>query len=706
MPSNQAFDSQEFEQLYLPYAPNVSKLAGQPLLVDGNNLLTTWGGTLKKRFPMAAIGPTTALGFRCDRLWVYETLELNPNVYIVGSFYDPTDPLNAVWKLKYFNVSTVNPVWIDVTEKRACNHSRLPHEGIVRRGILYIKSFPFNAGVVEGVDFDVLGSIALNGNDGSISTHVWGTLGPTVPAALSDPGTWSASTNPVNVLQGWAYTYTWVEQSGNESCRAPLETNVNKSPSSVGAFSNLIPSMTVVGPTDTSEFPFINIYRTTDGGGTFFFVYQMVNLGGSQTFTDSHYESGASGGTFNDPLPDAQLDTAHQAPTTTSNGPPPTTVPPATTGDDPILQCTRIVEYAGRLWYGINEYLFYSALEELEEGIPEECFPAGDVLPNFFRMPKGIASLESTPSGLLVNTRTETIRIEGTNRSSFNPRPFLGGVGGAAQQFRASTEAGEYAAWVTQDFRVVVVHNDSFAVLSNNIGKTIENLADVGDQIDIKFWAHGDKEWILIAAHNQSDPSSTRWIIYDMNLSLKTQTDYWFVPWSVASSAIAVGQKNITDTENKLWVALWDGTNMRLAYMFIDATTLQDFNPTTGAAVNYGWGLTTSLVMVPVGDHVNELRRPDFSPVISSLGITRKDFSGDADPTAQIFIDDLFTTPISIGTGESPARRVQSLGYVDLTYNDVNQVAKHVSLELTGAAASTDAELYALQFSWAPNSGA
>src|SRR6185369_15885015 len=217
MPSNQAFDSQEFEQLYLPYAPNVSKLANEPLLVDGSNLLTTWGGTLKKRFPVTTIGPTDSLGFRCDRLWIYETLEPSPNVYVVGSFYDPTDPTLPVWVLYYFNLSTPSPVWIKVTEKRACNHSTLPHEGIVRRGILYIKSFPMNAGVTEGVDFDVLGSIALNGDGGSINTHVWGTLGPTAPAALSDPGTWSASTNPITVLQGWTYTYTWVEQSGNES---------------------------------------------------------------------------------------------------------------------------------------------------------------------------------------------------------------------------------------------------------------------------------------------------------------------------------------------------------------------------------------------------------------------------------------------------------------------------------------------------------
>jgi len=281
MPSNRAYDSQEFEQLYLPFAPNLSKLAGQPILFTGSNMFCTWGGTQKKRPPMTTIGPTDQLTTRCDRLWVYETLEATPSVYIVGSFYDSA---NLVWILRWFNLGIPGSSWQTAGERRACNHSTLPHEGIVRRGRLYIKSFPLNA----GDNSDTLGCIVLDGTGGNgILTHDWGAIGPTVAAALSSPAGWTSSANAVTVLNGWLYTYTWIQQSGNETDRAPLQTNPDLNPSGTGAFTNKIPSMTVIGPDDTTEYPFINIYRTTDGGGTFFLLKQIVNLGGSQVFQDT-----------------------------------------------------------------------------------------------------------------------------------------------------------------------------------------------------------------------------------------------------------------------------------------------------------------------------------------------------------------------------------------------------------------------------------
>ncbi len=699
MPSNHAYYSQEFEQLYLPYAPNVSKLAGEPLLYDGSNLFCTWGGTLKKRPPMTTVGPTTQLTTRCDRLWVYETLESTPNVYIVGSFYDSSA---LVWIIRYFNLGAASPAWVTITERRSCNHSTLPHEGIVRRGKLYIKSFPMNA----GDNSDTLGSIFLDGDGGTIATHDWGMIGPTDPAALTNPASWSASTNSITVLNSWLYTYTWVSQSGNESNRAPLENNPDKSPSATGAFTDKIPAMSIVGPTDTAEYPFINVYRTTDGGGTFFLLKQIVNLGGTQTFLDTYRESGASGGVFSDPVPDDQLDTTTVSPTTVSNGPPPTVVPPALTGSDPIAPCTRIVEYAGRIWYGIDEYLFFSALEELNAGVPEECFPAGDQLPNFYRMPKGIAQLEVTPSGLLVTTRTETIRVEGTNRAQFNPRPFLGGIGGAAQQNRASIEAGDYAAWVTQDFRVVVVHGDSYAVLSNPIGSQIESYADAGAQIDIKFWVHGDKEWLIVAAHDQTTPANTRWVNYDMNLSRKQSNDFWFVPWTVGSSAIAIGQSGVADPENKTFVALWDGTYARIAIMDINATDYQDLDPADGTGNTYSWDLTTSLLTVPEGDHVNKLRAPDFSPVLASVQLERLQVTSDSDPTVSLYYDDMFNSPVPLNTPDNPARREISQGYTTLVFNNAVRACKHASVVVTGNNDAYGAELLQLSLNWLPESGA
>src|SRR5207249_1471809 len=98
---------------------------------------------------------------------------------------------------------------------------------------------------------------------------------------------------------------------------------------------------------------------------------------------------------------------------------------------------------------------------ELDEGVPEESFPSGEATPNFFRLKQGITGLVPTPDGLIVHTRRDTIRISGTSKATFNPRPFLGNVGMAPQQWRAECEASEYVAWITQDYRVAVVHGDS-----------------------------------------------------------------------------------------------------------------------------------------------------------------------------------------------------------------------------------------------------
>ncbi len=727
MPSPSAFDSTELTSLALPYAPNQGYLSEQLCLVAGTNCYTTWGGTLKKRPPIKAFGPInrndtgTQMNMFASRLWVYRTLDPIPFVYIVGSFYNPSTTYYEAWwaEISDNNVSDVLD-WIKAenlshgagTPFTALNQSVYPHEAVTKRGKLFIKSFPSAEVVANDTTGDAtLPGYILDGTGGNITVHRWGALGPQDAMALTSPGGWSSSANAVSVLVSWTYTYTWVKESGQETNHAPLETNPDKAPSSVGAFTNKIPHMTGVAPVDNAEFPYINIYRTTDGGGTFFFLYQVANDGsGTFTFNDTWQASGAGGNVFSDPTADANLNTAMVSPTTQSNSPPPTVAPPLVTGTDAAQRSSRMVEHSGRIWFGIADYLFYSALEELNAGVPEESFPSGVALPNFFRMPAHIAHIISTPAGLLITLQTgQTLRINGTAKSTFNPQPFLGGIGGNAGHPLAATEAREYAAWLTQDYRVAVAQGESYAVISNPLGTEFKAESESSADLQFVFWTQDDKEWLVIGVENASDPTEAHWHIYDFQWAERTKDDYWFTPWEIACSAITSGQSSVSATDNKLFAAMWDGTHMQLGILDHQFTgTIADLNPATKAQdATYAPDFTLSLQQVPAGDHVNERVRPDSSWTAKTLAYERTVFgtAGEADAAAFAYYDDFFTSPVSLDPPSEPARRAQSIGYKTVIHNDVLKVCKHLGVKLAWAAGAWQVEVHQLYVGWYPGTG-
>lgn len=694
MADNRAYDSNELQDMALPYAPNAGYLLNKSYYVAGQDCYVTWGGTLKKRLGTQGLGVAPLGGKYPDRLWLYETLEDSPSVFLVGSFQS-----GSVWQLYYSKVSS-NGSWTVADERRGSNHSQFPHEGVVRRGKLYIKAFP-NA----TDDPTKLGSIYLDGTGGTMATHDWGVLPPQAATALTNPSGWTSSAHSVTVNNSWIYTYTYVQVSGQESNQAPLQTNPDADPSSSGPFTNKIPHMTVTGTADTTEYPFINMYRTTDGGGTFFFLKQIANTGaGSIVFDDKYLASGSGNA---DPLPDSALDTSHQAPSTTSNSPPPAVAPPLVTGTDNIQRSSKVVQYAARIWFAIDEYLFFSANEELNEGVPEESFPSGFAAPNYFRMNQGITQLIPTPDGLLVMTRKDSTMIYGTSKATFNPLPFLGDIGAAPNQSRGSCTASEAVAWVTNDFNIAMVRGGNFAMLTRPLGYAIKNAAAAGAQIDMAFWNEGDKEYLIIACERPDDTTQTRWFVYDIDRARRVSDDFWFPPWALRSTCICTGAKSATDTDNRLYVALWDGTNFLITGVDPQGLVASDPNPSSGVASAYGWNVTSSLLMVPAGDHVNERRRPILAPVFASFMFNRTLFTGDSDPLVAVYYDDFFTNPQSLPVPNPPPRRPQSTGFKTLVYNIGGaKVAQYVAVKFTGAVDTVQAEVQNIAFNFLPDSGA
>ncbi len=771
MPSNRAYDSRQYSSTPFPYAPAKSPLSGDMFLVDGRDTYIKYSDVIAKRPGTLALGDsTTPQTTYPEQLWIYETLEASPVVYAIGSFKNGSvyelryQKLSSVdtWHLLGNRRGSNHSVYphvgcvrrgklyikgfpLDADDAEKLGSVQLDGTG----GTLAIHDWGFFAPSqpaalsppVEGLVIDsatnanpaVLHTTAPHGKTTGDIVTITGATGSWVPINSSfritvtgaqnfsipvnstgfgglggSPVTgWPASAHSVTVLNSWVYTYTTQSVSGQESNHAPLQTNPDLSPSASGPFVNLIPSMVITGPSDTTEYPYLNVYRTTDGGGTFFFLKRIANTGGDIAFQDKYLGSGASSATFRDPTPDADLDTTRVSPTTQSNSPPPAVAPPFVTGTDSIQRSTRIVEYASRLWYGINEYVFYSGNEEIAAGVPEECFPSGIADPNYFRFTEALAYPASTPDGLVVITKKSTSRITGTNKSMFNPRPFLGGVGGVLFQPRAAVEVAESVAWLTQDLRLAFVHGDQYAVLSDPLGTIFKDAYEAGAKLETQFFTLLDRKYVMVACHRPDNPTLSKTYFYSLNHSLKLKDDAWFTPWHIKSTAYAVGTSTATSANNRLAVMLWDGTKAQLTYVDWLGTTASDVNPTTGAPVAYGWSFTTSLLGVPAGDHVNELRKPYLSPVLAAVEICKTSYTGDSPPTLTGYYDD---TTYAVGQVLQPPlpppRRAQSQGYDTLSYTSGMSVVKDFGLAITGNSDLLQAEISRLTFNWTPDSGA
>lgn len=659
-----------------------------------------WDGVLKKRPSLIPVPDETGntVAKKCVRSWIYRPSTTDVS-WIIGSFYNSA---TDVYELYY---QEVGDNWTQISERRDCNHSVYPHQGVAHKGRFYVKSFPNEAAG------DRLGSVVLDASSGSMEIHDWGFLGPTTPAAVSSPAGWSASDNPVTVRQSWIYSYTWVNTHGHESSRAPLQTNPDETPSAVGPFTDKVPEVTVTAPADDTEYPFVNIYRTTDGGGTFYFLEQIANTGTSIVYEDASLESGVGGGTFNDPLPDTALNTLLIAPSETANDPPPTTIPPNVTGTDEILNCTRVVEYSGRLWYGIGDYLFFSANEELTVGVPAEAWPSGLVKANFYRLNEQLITLVSTADALLVVTLRNTYRITGSTKDTFNLVPFLPGVGGLNRNFNnnAAVEAGEFSAWVTQDLKIVVVSGESYSFITHPLGQEIRDYLTAsvtGGQVSLHHYNDVTNSLLILSVDGTDDTPAPvgRWWLYDFTLARRQRDDFWYTPWAMPFGAITVGPSLTTFTSDVLYQVAWDGTTSRLGRLEFGTIT-GDVNPTTGDPVVYGGNFTTSLLSVPEGNHVNANISSVLTPEISAVGLTRTKTAGDSEPTVSVYLDDFFTTEIPLNSQE-PWRREQSIGYEDLLYGDaLERVATLASIKVVFPEEAYPAEIHRLAWEWLPGGG-
>ena len=130
----------------------------------------------------------------------------------------------------------------------------------------------------------------------------------------------------------------------------------------------------------TATFNAIEIYRTSDGGGTYLFDGAVTNPGAGLLWT------------FDDFVTDANLDILLVAALGHQNDPPPGA--PGSITNTPAG--TILTYWQGRLWMVVGHFVYFDAGPDCTNGIPEEAWPPG----NRFQFAGPVLNLVPTADGV------------------------------------------------------------------------------------------------------------------------------------------------------------------------------------------------------------------------------------------------------------------------------------------------------------------
>lgn len=377
-------------------------------------------------------------------------------------------------------------------------------------------------------------------------------------------------------------------------------------------------------------------------------------------------------------------------------------------GLDFPARSTPMATYAGRIWYGIGNVLFFSGQEEIGQGVPEECWPSG-LYGNFYRFSYPIVNVYSTSEALYVLCTEEIYWLRGNTKDTFQLIKLFGDLGAKRGHPRAVCCADKSLVWLTQDLRLAMARGYKREFLSDKIATDIRTAVAAGSSIHLLRHAELEKDWLIMLAVNSTLATCKQWI-FDFNAG---QEGLWSVPWTQPVTAAASGQPFDTSdlTRHLTWASSGGVTTNQYTTTDITGVTVTDFVPGTGAS-NYAADFTVSLIRNPTGNHVNQLREPGMVSILHAIKLDRTKFTSDTDPTLAFSLDDLTYSAGSGGsqggtnsTPEIPPRREQSTGYTTLWYM-VDQKCERVAAKFSKAASSQRFEVQAIAYIFNPDTGA
>lgn len=508
--------------------------------------------------------------------------------------------------------------------------SETPHRVVAANNRLYVLATDTaNSNKLQA------GQVWYDDSTGVIKVSPWGALGPQTEAQVQDQATWTTlPAETITVNFGWIYAYSYKTITGHITNRSPVKTT-----SDTGPFTDKVPKIQIEPHTDATNFPKIIIWRTTDGGGTFYKLAEIDNPGGTTpvTFEDN---AGPGGG----PVPDFELDIAFIAPTMTSNSPPPRVLPPKVTGvDAPNKFTTRMVYYAGRIWYGIENRLVYSNNEEQTEGIPLESFDPN----NYFDFDERIMAIEATTSALYVFTPRRVYRITGFREETFEVEPLythLGYAGDVSEglsslltpSYRSDecvASIGNVVFWVANNYEIYASSGGSTPVkITTPISNTFKSYfiwwtlgqdsSRIGTSLRLRVVPALGRYFLVVTRTFGYDPNNYSHLeALHLVADIDTITSNRFPKW--AEWTMDVDEFTVTEIET-VAVCNWRDYSTGSLKRSISALSNYEYlnycydtvgNPRFTILAQSSW------LTVPPGNHVNALRAPELTPVFSHVSI-------------------------------------------------------------------------------------
>jgi hypothetical protein len=196
--------------------------------------------------------------------------------------------------------------------------------------------------------------------------------------------------------------------------------------------------------------------------------------------------------------------------------------------NDPPTPLQSPVYFAGRIWGFKNNQVFYSGLEEILLGVPEESFISGTG-GNFWNFDQPVQALAVAGTGLgqtlMVFCGGRVYGITGNSLDTF--RRFLISNRRGCRNLSCVASLGGMVVWLDSSRQVWATDGNSLQEISLDIRPDLSSLSPTGASMTIH--TSGRFHWIVLAFPSQM-------FVYDMD------TEQWYPPWTVTSSYIYSGE--------------------------------------------------------------------------------------------------------------------------------------------------------------------
>lgn len=270
---------------------------------------------------------------------------------------------------------------------------------------------------------------------------------------------------------------------------------------STGVFTNKASVSITLTASNDPQVNQIRLFRTTDGGGGTYFELPT-----------SPYPN--TSGAVTDSAADASLQITSIAPTATFNDPP-----------TPIR---GPVYFSGRIWGFTGNKVWFTGLEEINQGVPEESMPSG-IGGNFWAFDEPVQGLGVAGSGsaqtLGILCGGRLYGITGNTLDTF--RRFLVSNRRGCRSLTTIASLGGMVAWLDSSNQIWATDGSSLNELSGDIRPDLVGLNPTN--CSMTFHVAGRFHWMVFS-------TGTKIFVYDMDLN------QWMPPWSFAAQYVFSGE--------------------------------------------------------------------------------------------------------------------------------------------------------------------